>query len=104
MKVVIQNLYLQWIATDRWAILRSLTTNLDNYAKDGGPGKFWLLCSFYHEPLRSWIKTNVNKFATSSHTALKLGTQSLRSYLKVTCEYELQILKLVPQKIMVKTK
>ena len=37
-------------------------------------------------------KTNVNKFAISSHTALKFGTQSLRSYSKVTCEYELHIL------------
>ena len=31
-------------------------------------------------------------FAISSHTALKLCTQSLRSYFKVTCEYELHLL------------
>ena len=47
---------------------------------------------FHHEPLRSCLKANVNKFVISSHTALKLGTYSLRSYLKVTCEYELHIL------------
>ena len=29
---------------------------------------------------------------SSRHTALKLGTQSLRSFVKVTCEYELPIL------------
>ena len=23
---------------------------VDNYAKDGGPGDVWLLCSFYHNP------------------------------------------------------
>ena len=68
------------------------TGSVDDNAKDGGPGEVWLLCSFYHEPLRSWIKTNVNKFAISGHTAFKLRTQSLRSYLKVTCEYELHIL------------
>ena len=26
---------------------------IDNYAKDGRPGEVWLLCSFYHEPLRT---------------------------------------------------
>ena len=28
---------------------------IDDYAKDGGPGVIRLLCSFYHEPLRSLI-------------------------------------------------
>ena len=37
-------------------------------------------------------KQTLNTFAISSHTALKLATQSLRSFLKVTCEYELHIL------------
>ena len=37
---------------------------------------FWILRSFYHEPLRTWIKTNVNKFAISSFTAFKLGKQA----------------------------
>ena len=27
----------------------------DDYAKDGGPGEIGLLCSFYHESLRSLI-------------------------------------------------
>ena len=35
---------------------------------------------------------NVNKFAISNHTALKLHVQALRSYLSLTCEYELYIL------------
>ena len=50
------------------------------------------MCSFYHEPLGNQIKTNVNKFGISNHTALKLAIQALRSYLNQTCEYELQIL------------
>ena len=42
-----------------------LTTKLeiDDYAKSGGPGEVRLLCSFYHESLRTGIKTIVNKFA-----------------------------------------
>ena len=46
----------------------------------------------YHESLRTWIKTIVNKFATSNHTALILGVHALRSYLKLICEYELHSL------------
>ena len=34
-------------------------------------------------------KTNVSKFAISTRTALKLGIQALRNYLKLTCECEL---------------
>ena len=34
----------------------------------------------------------MNNLAISNHTALKLGTQALRSYLKVSCQYELYIL------------
>ena len=52
------------------------------------------------------IKININKFAISSHTALKLAIEAQRSYLKLTCEYELDILptqKLVPQRMMVET-
>ena len=44
------------------------------------------------EPLRTWIETNVNKFAISNHTALKLDVQALRSFLSLICEYELYIL------------
>ena len=65
---------------------------IDDYAKDGGLGEVWILCSFYHEPFRAWIKTNVNKFAIWSHTSFKLNKQALRSYLKLTCEYEFHIL------------
>ena len=32
---------------------------MDDYAKDGGLGEVWLLCSFYHEPLRSLIVKEV---------------------------------------------
>ena len=60
-----------------------------------------------HEPCAlQWIETNVNKFATSNHTALKLDAHSLRSHLSLICDYELYILpnkKLVSQRIMVKT-
>ena len=34
---------------------------------------------------------HINKFAISSRTALKLPIRALRSYLKLTCEYELHI-------------
>ena len=57
--------------------------------KNCRPGEVWLLCSFYHEPLRTWIKTIVNKFAISNHTALISGVHALISYLKLICEYEL---------------
>ena len=48
---------------------------------------------------------NVNKFAISNHTALKLDVRALRSYLSLTCEYELYILpnkKVSAERIMVK--
>ena len=32
------------------------------------------------------------KFAISCHAVLKLGTQNLGSYMRLTCEYELDIL------------
>ena len=49
------------------------------------------LCSFYHEPLYTWIKINVNTFAIWNNTTLKLAIQALRSYLKLTREYEFYI-------------
>ena len=33
--------------------------SMDDYAKDGGPGVVWPLCSFYREPLRSLIVKEV---------------------------------------------
>ena len=48
--------------------------------------------SFYHEPLRIWIKTDIHKFAISSHMALKLGIQTLRSYFKIIYVYDFHIL------------
>ena len=42
---------------------RSIRFVIDDYVKNGGPGEVWLLCSFYQESLRIWIKTIVNKFA-----------------------------------------
>ena len=50
------------------------------------------MCSFYHESLCTSVETNVNKFAISNHTALKLDVQALRSYLRPICEYELYTL------------
>ena len=67
-------------------------SSIDDYAKDGGTGEVWLLCSFYHEHLHNWIKTNVNKFGISNNTALKLAIQALRSYLYQICKYELHSL------------
>ena len=57
----------------------------DNYAKDGGPGEVWHLCSFYNEPLRTWIKTDVDKMDVSSHTALKLAIEALKGYFTTIC-------------------
>ena len=53
---------------------------LNDTGKDGGPGEARLLCSFYHESLRTEIKTNVHKFAISNHTGLKLAILVLKSY------------------------
>ena len=50
------------------------------------------LCSFYHESLRTWIKTIVDKSVISNHMALILSVHALRSYLKLICEYELHSL------------
>ena len=82
-----------------WCSFSSMRSShtVDDYAKNGEPGEVWLVCSFYHESLPTWIKTIVNKFATSNHTAFILGVHALRSYLKLSCEYELYIL---PNKIV----
>ena len=37
----------------------NLPAIIDDYEKDGGPGVPRLLCSFYHEPLRSLIVKEV---------------------------------------------
>ena len=50
------------------------------------------LCSFYHESLRTWIKTIVNKFIILNHTALILGVYAFGGYLKLICGYELHSL------------
>ena len=47
---------------------------------------------FYHESLRTWIKTTANKFAVSDHTALISGLHAVRSYLKLICKYKLHSL------------
>ena len=61
---------------------------------------------FYHESLCTWVKTIVNKFSISNHTAFILGVHALRSYLKLivnTSFIAYQIKNLVAQRIMVKT-
>ena len=106
------------------------------YAEKRYPEKRYVACwfiwkcppppgSFYHEPLHTWIETNVNQFAIPNQRALKLdvlaclhtnvvglfcdagyNVQALRNYLMLISEYGLYILsdkKLVPQRIMVKT-
>ena len=78
-----------WHSVHDW-IKNVKNTVIDHYAKDGGLGEVWILCSFYHEPLRTLIKTNVNKFVISSHTALKLRKQAMKSYSKITCEFQLR--------------
>ena len=57
---------------------------------DQGRSDFCVVFTMSLSALES--KQALIKFTISSHTVLKLGTQSLRSYLKVTCEYELHIL------------
>ena len=57
---------------------------------DQGRSDFYAV--FSTSLIRTWIKTNVNKFAISSHTALTLGVHAFRSYLKLICEYELDSL------------
>ena len=54
---------------------------------DQGRSDFYVV--FSNESLRTWIKTIVNKFAISNHTALISGVHALRSYLKLFCEQEL---------------
>ena len=53
---------------------------------DQGRSDFYVV--LYHESLRTWIKTLVNKFAISNHTVSILSVHALRSYLKLICEYE----------------
>ena len=47
-------------------------------------GKCLILCRFYHEPLCTSVKTNVNTFAILNQTTVKLGIQALRSHLRLT--------------------
>ena len=68
-----------WNRKSSWCRSGGKTSSVEDNAKDGRPGKVRLLCSFYHEPLRTWIETSVNKFAISNHTALKIHFHSLRS-------------------------
>ena len=65
---------------------------IGDYAKDGASEEVWLLCSFNHEPLHTWIKTNVNKFFYFKSNSFKLSIQNLGSYMRLTFEYELDIL------------
>ena len=53
---------------------------------DQGRSDFYVV--FTMSLLRTWIKTIVNKFAISNHTALILRVHALSGYLKLICEYE----------------
>ena len=58
-------------------------------------GETFIHCS-YHEHLWTLIKTNVNKFAISSHTAFEYNKQALKGYLKLACEYGKNYMKVRP--------
>ena len=58
---------------------------------DKGRSDFYVVFTMSLCALR-FKKTFLNKLAILNCTALKLGVQALRSYLKVTCKYELYIL------------
>ena len=58
---------------------------------DQGRSDFCVVFAMSHCAL-SRIKTNVNKFGISNHTAFKLDVKALRNYLSLICEYELHIL------------
>ena len=57
---------------------------------DQGRSDFYVVLTMSLCVLES--KTNVNKFAILSHTVLILRTQNLGSYMRLTCEYELNTL------------
>ena len=40
---------------------KHVVSQIDDYAKDGGPGAVWTLCSFYHNPMRAWIKGELQR-------------------------------------------
>ena len=54
-----------------------MSSVIDYYSKNSGPGEVRLLCRFYHEPLGTLIVRNVNNLAILGHIALKsyTGTQ-----------------------------
>ena len=60
---------------------------IDDYAKDGGPGEVWLLCSFYHDSLRAHIIRNVNNFATWACKGYKSKIDTWWSQSKLSCEF-----------------
>ena len=64
------SMLLNWFSKERWRggeagapwttfLSNSVEVCINDYAKDGGPGEVWLLCSFYHEPLRALIVKEV---------------------------------------------
>ena len=52
---------------------------IDHYAKDGGPEVLWHLCSFYQDPLRSYLLCLVSYKAKIHRTASNGFTESLSS-------------------------
>ena len=69
-----------------------MKNTIDDYAKMADRGRSDFYVVFPMSLLRTWIKTMVNKFAISNHTALIVGVHALRTYLKLSCEYELYTL------------
>ena len=58
---------------------KTVTLTIDDYANDGGPGVVCLLCSFYHDPLRSKLFYLV-RYATHIHRS---ASDSFSEYVQV---------------------
>ena len=78
--------------------------SIDDYAKVGGREKSYF-CVVFTMSL-CMLKLTQMLISLLFQVILKLRKQALKSYLEITCEYQLHILpteKLVPQRIMIKT-
>ena len=70
--------------------MKSLNRRIRLKMADQGRSDFYVVLTMSLCVLES--KQNVNKFAILSNTVLKLGTEHLGSYMRLTCQYELDIL------------
>ena len=89
-----------------WSFTPQTWFSIDNYAKDGGPEEVWLLCSFYHEPLPTWVKQTLISLVFQVIRLLNYINrlwQAIWSWLVSMSSISYQIQMSVPQKTMVKT-